>query len=218
MKVIHPVTTGVGVILLVLFGMISLFGLPVQLTPDITQPQVSVMTIWPGASPEEVEREIIDEQEEQLKSLEGLEKMFSSSADSVATLTLRFYVGVDIDAAVLRVSNRLDQYRAQLTPDITQPQVSVMTIWPGASPEEVEREIIDEQEEQLKSLEGLEKMFSSSADSVATLTLRFYVGVDIDAAVLRVSNRLDQVPYRRRRQAHHLGAGSSADRFRLFRA
>ena len=102
-------TTAVGVILVVLFGMISLFGLPVQLTPDITQPQVSVMTIWPGASPEEVEREIIDEQEEQLKSLEGLEKMFSSSADSVGTLTLRFFVGVDIDAAVLRVSNRLDQ-------------------------------------------------------------------------------------------------------------
>ena len=105
----YPVTTAVGVILLVLFGMIALFGLPVQLTPDITKPEVSVMTVWPGASPEEVEREIIDEQEEQLKTLEGLEKMFSSSADSVGTLTLRFHVGVDIDAALLRVSNRLEQ-------------------------------------------------------------------------------------------------------------
>ena len=128
----YPVTTAVGVILVVLFGMISLFGLPVQLTPDITQPQVSVMTIWPGASPEEVEREIIDEQEEQLKSLEGLEKMFSSSADSVGTLTLRFFVGVDIDAAVLRVSNRLDQVPSY-PDDVDKPIITAQGLRPIAS-------------------------------------------------------------------------------------
>ena len=104
-----PVTTTVGVMLLVLFGMISLFGLPVQLTPEITLPQVTVTTVWPGASPQEIETEIIDEQEEQLKSLEGLEKMFSSSSDSIGTITLRFFVGTDIDAAILKVSNRLEQ-------------------------------------------------------------------------------------------------------------
>ena len=104
-----PVTTAVGVILLVLFGTMSLFGLPVQLTPDITEPQVTVMTLWPGASPQEVEREIIDEQEEQLKSLEGLVKMFSSSSDSTGTITLRFQVGTDLDTALVRVSNRLEQ-------------------------------------------------------------------------------------------------------------
>ena len=104
-----PVTTTVGVILLVLFGMISLFGLPVQLTPDITEPQVSVMTIWPGASLQEIEQEIIDEQEEQLKSLEGLVKMFSSSSDSTGTITLRFQVGTDLDTALVKVSNRLEQ-------------------------------------------------------------------------------------------------------------
>ena len=114
MKIIHdavrfPVTTTVGVILVVLFGLIALFGLPVLLTPDIAQPQVSVMTIWPGASPQEIEREIIDEQEEQLKSLEGLEKMFSSSQDSMGMITLRFLVGTDLDTALVKVSNRLEQ-------------------------------------------------------------------------------------------------------------
>ena len=127
-----PVATAVGVILLVLFGMIALFGLPVQLTPDITQPEVSVMTIWPGASPEEVEREIVDEQEEQLKSLEGLEKMFSSSANSVATLTLRFNVGVDIDAALLRVTNRLEQV-PNYPDDVDKPVVASQGLRPIAS-------------------------------------------------------------------------------------
>ncbi len=128
----YPVTTAVGVILLVMFGLISLFGLPVQLTPDITQPEVTVMTFWPGASPEEVEREIIDEQEEQLKSLEGLEKMFSSSADSVGTLTLRFYVGIDKDAAILRVANRLDQVPSY-PDDVDKPVISSQGLRPVAS-------------------------------------------------------------------------------------
>ncbi len=117
MKVIEqavrfPVTITVGVLLLSLFGILALLDLPVQLTPDISEPQVTVSTIWPGASPQEVEREIVDKQEEQLKSLEGLVRMQSSSQDSHGTVTLVFRVGADIDAALLKVSNRLQQVRS----------------------------------------------------------------------------------------------------------
>ena len=105
----YPVTTAVGVMFLVLFGTIALFRIPIQLTPDVDEPNVSVNTFWPGASPQEIEREIVDEQEEQLKSIEGLVRMESSSADSSASIVLTFPVGTDLDAAVLRVSNRLQQ-------------------------------------------------------------------------------------------------------------
>jgi HAE1 family hydrophobic/amphiphilic exporter-1 len=105
----YPVSTAVGVILVVLFGIIALLELPVQLTPDVQEPKITVTTIWPGASPHEIEREIVDEQEEQLKSLEGLEKMESSSQDSAGTITLTFPVGSDLDAALLKVSNALQQ-------------------------------------------------------------------------------------------------------------
>ncbi|HKZ53794.1 MAG TPA: efflux RND transporter permease subunit [Candidatus Acidoferrales bacterium] len=114
MKIIHdaikfPVTTAVGVLLLVLFGFIGLFRLPVQLTPNVEEPEITVSTYWPGASPHEIEREIVDEQEEQLKSLEGLTKMESSSSDSRGEITLTFQVGADLDSALLKVSNRLEQ-------------------------------------------------------------------------------------------------------------
>ena len=114
MKIINdairfPVTTAVGVILLVLFGAIGLSRLPIQLTPNVEEPEITVRTRWPGASPHEVEREIVEEQEEQLKSLDGLTKMESSSSDDQGTITLTFQVGTEIDTALLKVSNHLEQ-------------------------------------------------------------------------------------------------------------
>ena len=127
-----PVTTTVGVILLVLFGAIGLSRLPIQLTPDVVQPEVTVRTDWPGASPEEVERDIIDEQEEQLKSLDGLFKIESSSEDGQGTITLTFHVGTNMDAAVLKVSNSLDQVRAYPS-DADRPYIRTVNVNANAS-------------------------------------------------------------------------------------
>ena len=120
-----PVTTAVGVILLVLFGMIALFRIPVQLTPTVEEPQISVNTVWPGASPLEIEREIVDEQEEQLKSLEGLVEMESTSSDSQGSITLTFQVGTDNDAKLLKASNRLEQV-PEYPPDADKPVISTV--------------------------------------------------------------------------------------------
>ena len=73
----NPVKVTVGVFLLVLFGGIAYVSTPVQLTPDVVEPEISISTRWPGASAQEVEREIIEEQEEQLKSVEGLDEFKS---------------------------------------------------------------------------------------------------------------------------------------------
>jgi HAE1 family hydrophobic/amphiphilic exporter-1 len=105
----YPVTTTVGVILLVLFGALALLRIPIQLVPNVEEPKVTVTTIWPGASPQEIEREIVDEQEEELKNLEGLLKLESESSDSVGRIVLTFPVGTPVDAAAVRVSNKLDQ-------------------------------------------------------------------------------------------------------------
>ena len=125
-----PVTTAVGAILLVMFGALALARIPVQLTPTVEEPQVTVMTIWPGASPLEIEREIVDEQEEQLKSLEGLVEMTSSSADSIGQISLRFVTATDLDTALLKVSNRLEQV-PRYPDDAEKPIIS--SVDPGAN-------------------------------------------------------------------------------------
>jgi HAE1 family hydrophobic/amphiphilic exporter-1 len=105
----YPVTTAVGVILLVLFGALALRRIPVQLTPSVDEPQITVSTFWPGASPAEIEREIVIRQEEQLKGLEGLRRLDSSSSASFGRVDLTFQLGTNIEAALLKVANALGQ-------------------------------------------------------------------------------------------------------------
>jgi HAE1 family hydrophobic/amphiphilic exporter-1 len=105
----RPVTVFVGIILVVLFGLISLMRLPYQLSPTVIEPDITVTTRWPGATPYEVEREIIEEQEEVLKGISGLKEMESSSFNSQGNITLKFNIGTDVDDALLRVSNKLNE-------------------------------------------------------------------------------------------------------------
>lgn len=106
-----PVTVTVGVILVLLFGFLSLFRIPIQLTPNVDLPEISIETRWEGASPLEVENEIIDVQEEQLKNLDGLKELNSESRDGYAYISLMFDIGTDTDDALLRASNKLDQVK-----------------------------------------------------------------------------------------------------------
>jgi len=104
-----PVSVIVGIILVVLFGWIGLKSMPYQLSPTVIEPEISVTTTWLGATPYEIEREIIEEQEKVLKGIPGLVEMESSSFNSQGNITLKFSIGTDVDNALLRVSNKLDE-------------------------------------------------------------------------------------------------------------
>lgn len=106
-----PVTVLVGVILVLLFGVIGLLKMPYQLSPSVTEPEITVTTTWVGATPYEIEREIIEEQEKVLKGIPGLIELESSGVNDLAQITLRFTVGTDVDDALLRVSNKLNEVR-----------------------------------------------------------------------------------------------------------
>ena len=107
-----PVTIIVGVLFVVIFGMIGLKNMPYQLSPAVIEPEITVTTMWTGATPYEIERDIIEEQENVLKGIPGLIEMESSSFNSQGTVNLRFKIGTDVDDALLRVSNKLNEVRS----------------------------------------------------------------------------------------------------------
>lgn len=123
----NPVKVSVGVLLVVLFGAISLVTMPKQLTPDVENPVITISTRWPGASPAEVEREIILVQEEELKAVAGVTRMSSESQDSRASITLEFAVGTDLEEALLKVNTRLQQVR-EYPVDANEPVISSSNI------------------------------------------------------------------------------------------
>ncbi|MEO1995337.1 MAG: efflux RND transporter permease subunit, partial [Planctomycetaceae bacterium] len=107
----NPVKVTVGVLLMALFGGISVVTIPKQLIPEVQNPVLSVETRWPGASPQEIEREIVQEQEEQLQGTEGLIKLSSECMDSSSRVILEFAIGTNIEDAMLRINTRLQQVR-----------------------------------------------------------------------------------------------------------
>ena len=105
----YPVTVAVGVLLAVFGGLIAVGGVPIQLTPDVQRPYITVTTNWFGASPAEVEKEIIEEQEKYLKSVEGALEMTSESHDGYGSITMEFAPGTDVTGAVVKVTNKLNE-------------------------------------------------------------------------------------------------------------
>ncbi|MEE9169568.1 MAG: efflux RND transporter permease subunit [bacterium] len=107
-----PVTVIVGVLIAIMGGFVALTNVPIQLTPEVKRPVIQIITNWFGASPEEIEKEIVDKQEEFLKSVEGVHKMNSSCQTGQGVITLEFLSGTDITGALVKVTNKLNEVPA----------------------------------------------------------------------------------------------------------
>lgn len=108
-SILKPVTILAGIIMVLMFGGISLTRLPYQLSPTVIEPEIQVTTTWRGATPYEIEREIVEEQENTLKGLPDLIEMESEARNGRGSVTLRFKVGTSVEEALLRVSNKINE-------------------------------------------------------------------------------------------------------------
>ena len=105
----RPVAVIAAVLLALLFGLVALQTIPIQLAPDVNRPVITIETQWFGAAPVEVEREIINRQEEQLAGLEGLRSITGRAEQGSGSIELEFRIGTNMDRALLLVANRLDR-------------------------------------------------------------------------------------------------------------
>ncbi len=99
----------IGVLIICIFGILAALRVPVQMIPDLEVRIITVRTFWPGATPQDVEKEIVIEQEDYLRNIPGLERMISVALTGEARIELEFPFGVDINEALIRVNNALTQ-------------------------------------------------------------------------------------------------------------
>ena len=104
-----PFIVTVGILIICLYGILSFFKVPVQMIPDLDPRVISVQTRWAGASPQDMEKEILIEQEEYLRRIPGVERMISSAGTGSAVIELEFPYGTDINESLIRVNNALSQ-------------------------------------------------------------------------------------------------------------
>lgn len=107
----NPAAVGVVLALIALLGVISIQRLPIQLLPNIERPVMGIWTGWRAASPREVESEIIEPIERELRGVPGLKVMQSWSNSGGGFVRLEFTLGTDMDKTLTEVTSRLQRVR-----------------------------------------------------------------------------------------------------------
>ncbi|KPK59829.1 MAG: acriflavin resistance protein [Gammaproteobacteria bacterium SG8_31] len=99
----------VAALILTVLGVLAASRIPVQMIPDLEVRTVTVQTSWPGATPQDIEKEILIEQEEYLRTVPNLQRLEASASSGRATIELDFPFGIDITETLIRVNNALTQ-------------------------------------------------------------------------------------------------------------
>ena len=99
----------VVVLIIAILGLVAAFRIPVQMIPDLEVRTISIRTSWPGATPQDIEKEILIEQEEFLRNIPYLQELQSTADLGSAAIELEFPFGVDILETQIRVNNALTQ-------------------------------------------------------------------------------------------------------------
>src|SRR4030095_10071560 len=117
----RPVITVVTMLALVVFGVVALTQLDTDEFPEIDAPVVVVSIPYPGASPDTVERELVDTIEEAVAGISGSDRMRSNSLDSFATIIVEFDFGKDPRLATQEIRDKISAIRNDLPTEMEEP-------------------------------------------------------------------------------------------------
>jgi len=104
-------------IILLFFGIYSYRSLPKELMPEIVWPQIMVQTVYPGNSPEDIENLVTRPLEKELENVRGLKEITSISAQDASMIFVEFNTDVDIEDALRRVKDGVDNAKTELPPE-----------------------------------------------------------------------------------------------------
>ncbi|MFL5605486.1 MAG: efflux RND transporter permease subunit, partial [Gemmatimonadaceae bacterium] len=202
----RPIITIVTMIALVVFGIAALARLQTDEFPDIDAPIVFIGIVYPGASPDQVEREVVNRLEDRISGISGLDILRSTSTDGFAQIIVQFSFGKPVDQATQDVRDAISAVRAQLPSEIIEPIVqrfdpsalpivslalTSLTLTPAQLTQIADQTIASD----LRSIPGVAQVNIAGADS-ATLNVVLDparlsaagVGVDQVVAAIRSQN------------------------------
>ncbi len=103
----RPITTLMGVLSFIVFGLMSYNTMPVNLFPNVDFPVVTIQTTYDGADASTVETKVTDKLEEAVSGIDGIDKLMSTSYEGFSTVTIQFELFKDIDEATNDVRDKI---------------------------------------------------------------------------------------------------------------
>ncbi|HLP40220.1 MAG TPA: efflux RND transporter permease subunit, partial [Fibrobacteria bacterium] len=151
----NPVTVLVLAAILLIAGGMSYKSMPLESFPEVKIPLIFVNVAYPGASPEDIEKLVTEKIEDKLEGVDGLKKVSSQSMESIAMIQAEFNADVDVETALRRVKDKVDEAKADLPADAEEPMVqelnfSNIPIFVISLSSDYESERLDEIGEDLK--------------------------------------------------------------------
>jgi len=103
----RPITTLMGVLTFIVFGLMSYKTMPVNLFPNVDFPVVTIQTAYNGADASTVETKVTDKIEEVVSGIDGIDKLFSTSYEGFSVVTIQFELFKDLDVATNDVRDKI---------------------------------------------------------------------------------------------------------------
>jgi len=161
----RPVATSALLLALALLGLNSYRKLSLESLPSVDVPYVTVTTIWPGASSEDVEKDVAKRIEDAVSGVEGLKHTYSTCFENAGNTIVEFAIGTDVDVAAQDVREKIDAIVGELPAgcerpaiaklDINAAAIATMFLRGGLTPDDLYWEAVNRVHDRLASVKGV---------------------------------------------------------------
>ena len=159
-----PVTTIMFVLFFVILGVVSFPKMNVERTPSIEFPYVTATFIYPGATPEELESQVVKKAENAMSEVAGLKKITSQIYENSAFVISEFNLGVNVDDKANEVKAKIDGLANEFPDDLKQPVIAKLNplqtpvldiVIKGGNPRDIEKYVSDTLSNKITAVKGV---------------------------------------------------------------
>lgn len=111
-----------------ILGLFSIYSIPREEEPQIEVPMADIMVGYPGASPQEVESQLIEPMEKLLSNIKGVEHIYANAMNGMGMITVQFYVGEDSERSLVKLYNEIMKNMDRMPQGVTMPLVKTRSI------------------------------------------------------------------------------------------
>lgn len=125
---VSPIFSSLVVVCAVVGGAMAYVSMPKESAPDLQIPNASVTTVWPGASPESVEKEITLPLERKIKSLKALKSFSSGSLSSTSIISVEFEADAPFEESMQRLRSKVDEAASLFPKEVEDPKIKEVSV------------------------------------------------------------------------------------------